>query len=104
MWQPESATALDHDLVTASIRLAVCLTVLGVLLVIAGLAEGMSGDGAQGAGACANQTTQPGQPGGPAQGPCARNGSAWNDAGYALIAPGVLGLIGAATIRLTARR
>ena len=94
---------LDHDLVTASIRLAVGLTVLGVLLVIAGLATGLSGDGAQGPGACANQTAPPGVAG-PAHDPCGRGGASWNQAGYALIAPGVLGLIGAATIRITARR
>lgn len=103
MRQPESASALDHDLVTASIRLAVCLTVLGVLLVIAGLAMGLSGDGGQGPGGCANQAGQPGAAG-PAHDPCDRGGTGWNQAGYALIAPGVLGLIGAATLRITARR
>ncbi len=73
---------------------------LGVLLVIAGLVAGLHGSG-QGPGACENLSGQPGVAV-PADDPCARGGSAWNDLGYALIAPGVLGLIGAATLRITA--
>lgn len=73
---------------------------LSVLLIIMGLAKGFSGE-AQGPAGCANQTAVAHQP---AHDPCIRSGGGWNQVGYALIASGVLGLIGAATIRITARR
>jgi hypothetical protein len=93
--------AHDHGRVN-SIRLAACLAVLGVLLVIVGLAKGFGAGSSGGSVGCAAQ-----RPGGPqvaAHDPCARSQAGWNDVGYALIAPGVLAVVGAASIRLTARR
>lgn len=82
-------------------RLALCLAALGVLLVIVGLATGMSG-GSSGGCASRGPGSAPGQV--PAGDPCDRSQAGWDQAGYAFIAPGVLALIGAASIRLTARR
>ena len=87
------------------LRFALCLAALGVLLVIAGLVKGMSGGSSSGPIGCAARG--PGSAAGspvPDGDPCLRSEAGWNQAGYALIAPGVLALIGAASIRLTARR
>lgn len=100
--RPRSAG--DDGLVN-SIRLAFCLAALGVLLVVVGLAKGMGGGSSSGPTGCAARG--PGSAAGspvPAGDPCVRSQAGWNQAGYALIAPGVLALIGAASIRLTARR
>jgi hypothetical protein len=94
----------DDGLVN-SIRLAFCLAALGVLLVIIGLATGLGGGSSSGPIGCANRG--PGPAAGtrlPANDPCVRSQAGWDQAGYAFIAPGVLALIGAACIRLTARR
>ncbi|HEU5271769.1 MAG TPA: hypothetical protein VFU36_17740 [Jatrophihabitans sp.] len=87
-----------------SIRLAFCLAALGVLLVIIGLAKGMSAGSSSGPLGCANQG--PGSAAGhvPAGDPCVRGRAGWDQVGYAFIAPGVFALIGAARIRLTVRR
>jgi hypothetical protein len=93
--------ALDHGLVN-SIRLAACLAVLGVLLVIVGLAKGLSGGSSGGSVGCAAQ--RPGDPQVSGHDPCDRSEAGWNQVGYAFIGPGVLAVIGAASVRLTARR
>lgn len=93
------------DAFVKSIRLAFCLATLGVLLVIVGLAKGMSGGSSSGPIGCAAQFSGPSAgPHQPAGDPCMRGQAGWDQVGYAFIAPGVLGLIGAASIRLTARR
>lgn len=84
-----------------SIRLALCLAALGVLLLIVGLAKGMNGGSSSGFGCPARG---PGSAARPANDPCVRGQAGWNQLGDAFIAPGVLALIGAASIRLTARR
>ena len=85
-----------------SIRLAACLAVLGVLLVIVGLAKGLGAGSSGGSVGCGIQRA--GDPPVSAHNPCDRSQAGWNEVGYALIAPGVLALIGAASIRLTTRR
>ena len=96
--KPNRAVVKPNRAYLKRVRLAVCLAMLGGLLVIIGLAAGMSSSGPVG---CAAQTS-PGQV--PASDPCVRGGGGWHDVGYAFIAPGVLALIGAARIGLTAKR
>ncbi|HST48079.1 hypothetical protein [Jatrophihabitans sp.] len=85
---------------TTSIRSAIGLA---VLLVLVGTVKGLSGTSAQGPGSCPARLA--GSPPVASTNPCVRDSSdGWNQAGWAFLAPGVLALIGAGSIRITARR
>jgi hypothetical protein len=101
-WHPPILVAIMTAM-TASIRVSVCLAVLGLLLLVAGTAKGLSGASAQGPGDCPARFAN--SPPIASTNPCVRASSGgWNQAGWALLAPGVLALIGAGPIRITARR
>jgi hypothetical protein len=87
---------------TTSIRVSACLAVLGLMLLVLGTAKGLGGASSQGPVGCAAMTTSPS---GAATDPCMRGSSdGWNQIGWALVAPGVLALVGAGVILITARR
>jgi hypothetical protein len=88
---------------TTSIRLSACLAVLGLMLLVLGTAKGLGGASSQGPAGCAARFAN--SPPVAATDPCVRDSSdGWNHGAWALVVPGVLGLMGAGVIRITARR